>query len=253
MSSADASRPPAPHEGAEFLDSLRQAFARQPRSLPTGRFEPLSLTVAVSREAGSRGGTIARRVGRKLGWQVYSQEVLEYLAYERHLGRGIFEVLDEAAAAWVEEQLQRLLLEQNLSQHGSIIQLARVILAIGARGEAVLLGRGAGTILPPRSTLHVRVMAPLADRINYMSQIERLTPEKAAEQVCLRDGQRAEFVHTHFHRKPADIHQYDFLVNSSKLGEELAAQLIVKAARAKLAARERDEGAPPSTEPEPLE
>ncbi len=29
---------------------------------------PASLTVAVSREAGSRGGSIARRVGRKLGW-----------------------------------------------------------------------------------------------------------------------------------------------------------------------------------------
>jgi cytidylate kinase len=252
MSFSDPHVPASPTEGSEYLESLRQAFAREPRSRAEERFEPLSLTVAVSREAGSRGGTIARRVGRQLGWQVYNQEVLEYLAHERHLGQELFDVLDEASAAWVEDQLQRLLREQSLSQNASIIELARVILAIGARGEAVILGRGAGCILPPRSTLHVRIMAPLADRIMYMSQFERLTPEMAAEQVCLRDGQRAIFVNTHFHRKPSDSHQYDLLVNSSRLGEELSAQLIVDAARAKLAARERDDGAPPATVPEPL-
>jgi cytidylate kinase len=137
-----------------------------------------------------------------------------------------------------------------LSQNSSVVELARVILALGARGEAVILGRGAGCILPPRSTLHVRIIAPLADRTTYLSQFERLTPEQAAEQIALRDRQRADFVHTHFHRQPADIYQYDLLVNSSKLGEDLSAELIARAARAKLAARSREDGAPPATVPE---
>ncbi len=251
MSFADA-EPVVSPDGAESLESLRQAFARQPRPRLEGRFDPHSLTVAVSREAGSRGATIARRAGRKLGWQVYHQELLEYLAQEKQLGRNLLDSLDEAAANWVEEQLERLLREQNLSQNQSMIELARVILAIGAHGEAVILGRGAGCILPPRSTLHVRIIAPLVDRIVYMSQVERLTPDQAAEQVCQRDGQRTLFVSTHFHRKPADIYQYDLVVNSSMLGEDLSARLIAQAALVKLAARERDEGAPPVTVPEPL-
>src|SRR5262245_9696893 len=37
------------------------------------------LTVAVSREAGARGGTIARKVGELLGWQVFDNEAVEYL------------------------------------------------------------------------------------------------------------------------------------------------------------------------------
>lgn len=234
------------------MESLRSAFARQPFEPRPERFEPLGLTIAVTREAGSRGGTIARMVGRKLGWQVYNQELLEYLAHERHLSRDLFDVLDDDAANWIEQRLEMLLKQQNLSQNASIVEVARVILAIGARGEAVVLGRGAGCILPPESTLHVRVLAPIADRITYMSQLERLTPEGATEQVTTRDSQRASFVETHFLRKPNDLYQYDLLVNSSLLGEEPSAQLIAQAARAKLVARGKEAGLPPAHVPESL-
>src|SRR5262249_2178844 len=47
---------------------------------PAPRAAPAALTVTVSRESGARGGTIARRVARKLGWQVYDQELLEFMA-----------------------------------------------------------------------------------------------------------------------------------------------------------------------------
>jgi cytidylate kinase len=255
MASANVQRDDAASgEGLEFLDSLRQAHARQPlsdsgelgdpakRGQLDGSFQPLSLTVAVSRESGSRGGTIARRAARKLGWQVYNQEILEYLAQERHLGRELFDTLDQRASAWVEERLQELLRAQNLSQNSSLIELARVVLAIGARGEAVILGRGSGCILPSASTLNVRIIAPLDQRISYMSQLERLTIEEATKQVRQRDRRRGEFIETHFHRRPADIYQYDLLVNSGMLGEDLSAQLIVRAVRARLAARNRERG-----------
>src|SRR5919108_245472 len=111
-----------------------------------------------------------------------------------------------------------------------------MVLSLGAQGEVVLLGRGAGCILPSHSTLSVRLVAPLPDRVAYMSQWLRLTEEEAAEQVRKRDVRRGEFIATHFHRKPSDIYQYDLLLNSSLLGEELCAELIVKAARAKQAA-----------------
>src|SRR5262249_41241955 len=91
-------------------------------------------------------------------------------------------------------------------------------------------------ILPAPTTLHVRIVAPLPDRIAYMSQWLRLTDEQAAEQVRTRDIRRAEFIATHFHRQPNDLYQYDLLLNSALLGEELCADLIVQAARAKQAA-----------------
>jgi cytidylate kinase len=111
-----------------------------------------------------------------------------------------------------------------------------MVLSLGAQGEVVLLGRGAGCILPAKTTLHVRIVAPLPDRVAYMSQWMRLTEEEAAEQVRTRDSRRADYISTHFHRKPGDVYQYDLLLNSSFLGEEACAELIAQAARAKLAA-----------------
>jgi cytidylate kinase len=200
------------------------------------------LTIAISREAGSRGSTIAHRSARKLGWPAYDQELLEYIAQEGAFRQGVTETQTPAAAEWVEHSMDVLRREQNLSRHPSIAELARVVLALGAQGECVLIGRGAGCILPAESTLDVRIIAPLPDRIAYMSQRLRLSLEEAAEEVNLRDRQRAEFIATHFHRQPADIYQYDLILNSSHLGEELCAELIAQAARAKLATRERDGG-----------
>jgi cytidylate kinase len=196
---------------------------------------PASLTIAVSREAGSRGGSIARRAGRKLGWQVYNQELLEYIAQEGAVKAGILETLSPDASDWITERLDQLAQEQMLSGEPTLAEITRVVLALGAQGNAVLIGRGAGCLLPPASTLHVRIIAPLTDRVAYMSQWLRLTLEEAADLVEVRDRRRADFIAVNFNRQPNNLYQYDLLLNSSLLGEELCAELIVRAAQAKLA------------------
>jgi cytidylate kinase len=232
-SSAD---PPAMHEPArEEGDTPHHGFQGN-REQPPQPPVPAALTIALAREAGARGGTIGRRVARKLNWQVYDQDLLEYMSQDTVVRQGIFDGLPAAATAWVESNLQTLLREQNLSQHPSIVNLARVVLALGAQGEVVLVGRGAGFILPRASTLHVRMMAPLQERIAYMSQWLRMPVAEAAEKVRTRDARRAEFISTHFHRQPGDIHQYDMLLNASLLGEETSANLIAQAALARSAA-----------------
>src|SRR5947209_163459 len=63
---------------------------------------PLSLTVAVSREAGSRGNSIGTRVGVKLGWPVYNHELLQYLAQEGVARQNLIETLPARTTTWVE-------------------------------------------------------------------------------------------------------------------------------------------------------
>src|SRR5205085_10369368 len=138
----------------------------------------------------------------KLGWQVYSQELLEFVAQEGAHRQEILDNLSPAASAWVDAELDRLLRAEELSSHPSLLAMARMVLALGAAGAVVLVGRGAGYLLPRASTLHVRVIAPLEDRVAYMGQWMRLSGDEAAEQVRLRDGRRADFLSTHFHRQP---------------------------------------------------
>jgi hypothetical protein len=242
---------PAPEQTGEG-ESPHHGF-RGERVPPALKGVPASLSIAISREAGARGNTIGKRTGQKLGWRVYDQGLLEYIAQEGSLRQGIADDLSPEAAAWTEEHLGKLLREQNLSQHPSVLDLARIVLTLGAEGEVILVGRGAGCILPPQTTLHVRIMAPLEARLAYMSQWLRLTPEEAANQVRLRDTRRAEFLATYFHREAANIYQYDLILNSALLGEEACAELIAQAARAKLASLARSETAPPPWQAETVE
>src|SRR6516164_9531412 len=96
----------------ESRESPRHGFQGDRAPAPPAAEFPAGLTVAVSREAGSRGGSIARRVARKLGWQVYDQELLEYLAQEGPVQQELLDGLPAAAAAWVGQHLDQLLRQQ---------------------------------------------------------------------------------------------------------------------------------------------
>src|SRR4051812_37444249 len=70
---------------------------------------PLGLSIALSREAGSRGASIARRIATRMGWDVYTQEMIEVLTQEGALNQEIENELPPAATGWVEERIQQLL------------------------------------------------------------------------------------------------------------------------------------------------
>jgi len=144
---------------AELGESPRHGFQGDRAPAPPPSEVPASLTIALSREAGSRGSTIATRAGQKLGWQVYTQELLEYLAQEASFQQDILNQLSPLAMQWVDARLARLQQDLDLRNPPSLINLSKTVLGLGAQGAAVLVGRGAGYILPHDSTLFVRIVA----------------------------------------------------------------------------------------------
>src|SRR3954453_17622562 len=75
------------------------------RYLPTA---PAGIALAISREAGARGETIARRVGKRLGWQGYAQELLEFLCANDVARQSVLTDVPPPAADWVAAQLERV-------------------------------------------------------------------------------------------------------------------------------------------------
>lgn len=201
---------------------------------------PNAVTIAISREAGARGGTLARRVGKRLGWQVYDQELLEFLCANDAARQSVLADVPAAAAGWVQAQLDRVRHDRGIDPHAEGREMPRLILALAARGQAILVGRGAGFYLPRESSLHVRVVAPLAARIAHLADLLRLTREQAADQVRLRDERRAEFLLKHFGRRTADPYDFDLVINSGLLGEETCADVILAALNGKQDSLEPD-------------
>src|SRR4051812_29658707 len=111
--------------GVDLMQTPRHGFQGDRGAQPERPALPRGFTVAISRETGARGATIARRVARKLGWEVYDQELLEFMAQDDSAGRNAQEAPADVAE-WVEGRLQALLREQTLSQHPLIVNMARV-------------------------------------------------------------------------------------------------------------------------------
>jgi cytidylate kinase len=211
-----------------LASSLLRAEARKDEGTKPGPEKPAS-TITVSREFGALGHTVAAELGKRLGWPVYDQEIIHKIAEE--IGRPSFEVagFDEKPAGWFEDFLCSLGSEYRASPTGYLRKLAGVVRGLGAMGRCVLVGRGANFILPPRSTLRVRLVADLPDRIHAVARLKGITEREAAREVERTDRERSLFVSRNFGKDPADPHHYDLVINTSSVGVEGAADIILAA------------------------
>ncbi len=194
---------------------------------------PRGLTIAVSREAGSRGGAIARRVGELLGWQVFDADQLDYLLGDETARGQLLADVPAGARAWADGLLARLQTGRELAAEGGEIDQFRLMLTVAARGEAVVVGRGAGFLLPADTTLNVRVVAPVEARVGYLAEGLGLTRPEAEAELKARDERRSRLLGQAFPRTAGDFYAYDLLVNSARLGVEGCARVIAEAVRGK--------------------
>jgi hypothetical protein len=127
---------------------------------PLRRLAAGGLTLAISREAGGHGKEIGERAGRRLGWAVYDREALDHLVRDDLARQELFAQASGATRQWIEERLDQLSHYRKFAANSEAVETARITLALAAAGEVVLIGRGAGFLLPAASTLHVQIVSP---------------------------------------------------------------------------------------------
>jgi cytidylate kinase len=229
---------PAEHfsEAINRLSKLPHPFAEAGRSPteqpPASVSEPTrgqALTICFSREAGSGGITVAREVGRRLNWPVYDQELLENLARELKVDISFVEDYDERRGSWLVDCIKAFSSSASVSEVTYFHRLVRMLQALGARGECLIVGRGSAFILPPETTLRVRIVASREDRIAFIAGERHLDRAEAVRFVDTRDRDRLKFIKDHFHKDPSDPLGYDVIVNRSRFSVEETAELVIEA------------------------
>lgn len=190
---------------------------------------PPNFTIALSREAGSGGVLISREIGRRLNWPVYDHEILDQLARELHVEVDRLNSLDERPGNWLLESLNSFSLKSSVSETTYFRRLLKLILALGSQGHCVIVGRGAMIALPVESTLRVRLVASLHDRIAFIVKERGLKPAEAATFVETTDRERRRFIRDHFHKDATDPLIYDLVLNATRLSVEECADLVIEA------------------------
>ncbi len=187
-----------------------------------------ALTIAISREAGIDAGAYARAIGDLLGWQVWDHELLELIATQLGSEVSELETLDERHISWIQESLEAFLYWHTTNQHTYVRHLREAMNELATNGNCIIVGRGAPHVLPPRTTLKVRLVAPLELRVaSFQRQMGIADAGHAARELEKLDRERVRFVKDHFHKDSVDPAGYDVVLNVAHFTHADCARLVL--------------------------
>ncbi len=187
--------------------------------------------ITITREYGAGGGEVARKLAEDLGWELLDRELLHQAAEVEHVPDAELERLDERAIAAADRF--RLHPPHAKYLHG----LKSAALAAAARGNVILVGRGARHLLGERpGALHVRLVAPRPWRAQRMVALAGWSLEQAVARCTETDRVRDRFTRYFFAEKANQPAQYDLVCNTQNVPLEDVAALVAAVVRGTLPA-----------------
>jgi len=200
--------------------------------------EGQGMTIALAREAGTPAAEVAQAVAARLGWRVYDHELLEQVAQD--LGKPVtqLEALDENPQNWLLDCLDGFLFG-HVSGSQYVHRMVQVIRDLAARGQCVIVGRGAPHVLPASSTLRVRLVGPLEARIAAERRRTGLNRKDGTQRVEEWDRHHRQFIAKYFLHDETLAEGYDLVLNTSQWSVDRCADLIIDAMRARAAETRR--------------
>jgi cytidylate kinase len=182
--------------------------------------------ITISREPGSGGNILAKRLSEQLGFDLFYQDFIHSMAESAHVSVRLLETLDEKGVSVLEEWIDSLVDKHHLWPDRYLQHLMKILGTIGKHGRAVIVGRGANFLLPPEKRLSVRVIAPLETRIKNVSQEYNVTVEEARARVSKTESDRKAFIKKYFNGDIRDPLNYDLIINTGALSIDDAVHAV---------------------------
>ncbi len=192
--------------------------------------------ITIERQYGSGGSVIGKLAADKLGINCYNRQILEMTADKCGISPEYLESAEENVPT---SFLYSLLLSANparsleddlpLSDKVFLME-SRIITEISEKEESfVLVGRCGSYILEDKGCFSVYIYADPSERMKRAVS-EYGIPENKAESIMKKaDKRRETFYNVNTGKQWQDKDQYHLCLNSAVLGDELCAELIVKA------------------------
>ena len=120
---------------------------------------------------------------------------------------------------------------QKLDDKTFIDATTKVVKDIHAKGNAVIIGRGANQILADATdTLHVGLIAPMSVRVETLMAREHFEREEAEIHVVELERAREDFVQKFWKVHPNEAKHYHMMLNMGRMSPKIAAEVIAHAA-----------------------
>lgn len=190
------------------------------------------LIINVGRQFGSGGRLVALALGRKLGIPVYDQELIAKAAEQSGFSKELFANSDEkrnllALSSFIVDVGRFGSADNYMSDNQLFVIQSNVIRSLADKGPAIFIGRCSDYILRDRKCLDVFVTATDEVRIKRIAERMNITPEQADSLMLKKDRTRETYYNYYTFGNWGVASNYDLCVDSSVLGIEGTADMII--------------------------
>ena len=221
--------------GVEHCASFVSSQFQRGRAAGTDAETDVRRAVTISRQAGCGALAVAEKLAHYLHehsprnarpWTVFDRNLMERVLEDHDLPPRLAQFLPEDRVSYLEDIMADLLQTYPSSQ--TVVRHAtETILKLASLGNAILIGRG-GNVITSRlpNMLHVRLIAPLEERIVYASETYSMTKIEARKFCLTKDFARERYLKKYFHADINDSLLYHLVINTGLVGCDESAKLI---------------------------
>jgi len=181
--------------------------------------------ITITENIGCGGMEIANIAADALKLELYDDRKLEEKATEMGLRGEDLKAIEEKVPGFFS-----LLLSYKPEAYLDLLQT--VVYEVAREGQGIIFGHGSQILLRDFGcAMHVRIHASDSNRISYLIDQKGLSRDSAQKMIHKSDSERRGFLRFAFHIDWNDPSQYDLIINRDKLTIDLAAKIIIEAAR----------------------
>ena len=200
----------------------------------------MSKIITISREFGSGGRELGKRLADELGFAYYDREILEELAKKEDAGDWLSQSLPEqnfAAAIPLHFGRSFTVYQSTATQQTVKLMVAeqKLLCRLADRGNCIIVGRGAAALLEQWHPLSVFVYADMESKIarcrERAPESEHLSDREMIRQIKQVDDHRAKRIQWSTGAKWGDRKGYRLCINTSGLPIKTLAAALADYAR----------------------
>ncbi len=217
----------------DFMNRLIEKAVANSQSLKVAKLQiktEWKPDIVISRDPGSGGALIGKKVAKKLGWNYFNKALMLRLAEELDIPSEEFAHIDEHSRSWISDFIHSIFNPEYVSDVRYIAHLKNILLHASKQGDMVIVGRGANLIIPHDKCLRVRITASFSTRVDNTYKYEhKSTKLEATEWVRHVEKQRNQFIKQYFGANPHTPWHYDLVISTDHLSLDQAVDIILHA------------------------
>ena len=196
------------------------------------------ILISIGRQFGSGGKAVAEILGEKLGIPVYDQEIITEAARESGFSPDLFAKSDEKKRSFTLSSIFNTNryghFNDNFINDADLFRIqSETIRTLAQKGSAIFVGRASDFVLRDFDCFDVFLTSPLEVRKKNIASRAGCTEEEAGAMIAKCEKERESYYNYLTFGHWGQASNYDLCVDSSILGFEGTADLIIRFIKSK--------------------